>query len=308
MDEDYRRLLLKQQYRLHADHSAVKLCHWMRQSLIHGRNCYKQDFYGIRSHRCLQISPAINQCEHMCLFCWRVQGHDFDVKEWAEPAEMLDALIRHQQKLITGFNGDPRCSPERYEEARQPDMVALSLAGEPVLYPHISELLEECHRRGMTTFLVTNGVNPKVLESMDTLPKQLYVTVAAPNETVYEKVCRPKISDGWERLMETLDLLPSLDTRKVIRHTLAKGLNLCNVDEYAKLDERSGVDMVEPKGYVFVGGSRQRLSLANMPAHEEVRAFAEELGPNLGMDIVREKSDSRVVLLAKPGVEPRIVN
>lgn len=308
MDEDYRRLLIKQQYRLHADHAAVKLCHWMRQSLIHGRNCYKQDFYGISSHRCLQISPAINQCEHMCLFCWRVQGHDFDVKEWAEPAEMLDALIAHQQKLITGFNGDPRCSPERYEEARQPDMVALSLAGEPVLYPHISELLDECHRRGMTTFLVTNGVNPKVLEAMDTLPMQLYVTVAAPNEDVYKKVCRPKIPDGWERLMETLDLLPSLDTRKVVRHTLAKDLNLCNVDQYAKLDERSGVDMVEPKGYVFVGGSRQRLSLANMPSHDEVKAFAEELGPSLGMDIVREKADSRVVLLARPGVEPRIVH
>ena len=307
MDEQYRRLLLKQQYRLHNDHAAVKLCHWMRQSLLHGRNCYKQDFYGINSHRCLQISPAINQCEHMCLFCWRTQGHDFDVEEWAEPAEMLDALIEHQRKLITGFNGDQRCSAERYEEARDPDMVALSLAGEPVLYPKISDLLEECHRRGMTTFLVTNGVNPDVLEAMDTLPRQLYVTVAAPNEKVYKEVCRPKIADGWERLMRTLDLLPSLDTRKVIRHTLAKGLNLGWAEEYGRLDLRSQAGMVETTGYVVVGGSRQRLSLSNMPSHQEIMDFAAEMAPMLGMDIVREKADSRVALLAKEGVEPRIV-
>ncbi len=307
MDEEYRRLLLKQQYRLHNDHAAVKLCHWMRQSLLHGRNCYKQDFYGISSHRCLQISPAINQCEHMCVFCWRVQGHDFDVERWADPKEMLDSLIAHQRKLITGFKGDERCSPERYEEARDPDMVALSLAGEPVLYPMISELLEECHRRGMTTFLVTNGVNPDALEAMDTLPKQLYVTVAAPDEEVYKKVCRPKIADGWQRLMRPLDLLPSLDTRKVIRHTLAKGLNLCRPEDYARLDLRSEAEMVEPKGYVFVGGSRQRLSLSNMPSHEEIMDFAAEMAPLLGMDIVREKPDSRVALLAKEGVEPRIV-
>jgi len=135
MDERYKELLIKQQYRLHNDHAAVKLCHWMRQSLIYGRNCYKQDFYGIQSHRCLQITPAINECDHMCQFCWRVQGHDFEVKEWSEPKELLDSLIAHQRKLLTGFNGDDRCSKERYEEAKDPNMVAISLAGEPIRYP-----------------------------------------------------------------------------------------------------------------------------------------------------------------------------
>lgn len=307
MDPEYKELLIRQQYRLHNDHGAVKLCHWMRQSLIHSRNCYKQDFYGIQSHRCLQMTPAINECSHMCQFCWRVQGHDFEVKEWTEPKELLDSLIAHQRKLLTGFNGDDRCSKERYDESKNPNMVAISLAGEPITYPYLSDFLKECHSRKMMTFMVTNGTYPDELGSLDVLPRQLYVTVAAPNESVYKMTCRPKIRDGWERLMRTLELLPSLDTRTVIRHTLVKDLNFGWIDEYGKLDRIADPDLVEPKGYVFVGGSRTRLSMTNMPSHQEVRDFSERLGDILGMTILNEKADSRVTLLGREGIETDVM-
>jgi tRNA wybutosine-synthesizing protein 1 len=303
MDEEYRDLLIKQQYRLYNDHAAVKLCHWMKESMLHERHCYKQDFYGISSHRCLQMTPAINECSHMCTFCWRVQENDFEVRDWAEPKEMLDALIAHQRKLISGFKGDPRCDPKMFEEACNPNQVAISLAGEPITYPYLSDFLKECHSRKMTTFLVTNGTYPERLEALDTLPMQLYVTVAAPNEEVYRKVCRPKIPDGWDRLMRTLDLLPSLDTRKVIRHTLVKDLNFGWEKEYAALDNHAAPDLIEPKGYVFVGGSRMRLSMSNMPSFAEIREFSDRLGSMVGMEVIKECPDSRVLLLGKPGME-----
>lgn len=303
MDEDYRDLLIKQQYRLYKDHAAVKLCHWMKESMLRGRCCYKQDFYGIQSHRCLQMTPAINECSHRCTFCWRVQDRDFDVKDWAEPKEMLDALIEHQRKLISGFKGDPRCDLERFEEARNPNQVAISLAGEPITYPYLSDFLKECHSRGMTTFMVTNGTYPDRLDELDTLPMQLYVTVAAPNEDVYREVCRPKISDGWSNLMRTLEMLPSLDTRTVIRHTLVKGINFGWVDDYARLDRIADPDLVEPKGYVFVGGSRMRLSMTCMPSFDEIRDFSAQLGDRIGMTIINERADSRVVLLGHEGME-----
>ena len=303
MDQAYKDLLIKQQYRLHNDHAAVKLCHWMKESMLHERHCYKQDFYGISSHRCLQMTPAINECSHMCTFCWRVQENDFEVKDWSEPKEMLDALIAHQRKLITGFKGDPRCSPEMFEEACNPNQVAISLAGEPITYPYLSEFIEECHRRGMTTFMVTNGTYPERLESLDTLPMQLYVTVAAPNEDVYRSVCRPKVSDGWEKIMKTLEMMPSLETRTVIRHTLVKDVNLGWIDDYARLDHIADPDLVEPKGYVFVGGSRKRLSMACMPSFEEIKDFSRQLGDRIGMELIKERADSRVVLLGHPGEE-----
>jgi wyosine biosynthesis protein TYW1 len=303
MDESYKDLLIKQQYRLYKDHAAVKLCHWMKESMIRGRHCYKQDFYGIESHRCLQMTPAINECSHCCTFCWRVQERDFEVKEWAEPKEMLDALIEHQRLLISGFKGDFRCSPQMFKEASNPNQVAISLAGEPITYPYLSDFIKECHGRNMTTFLVTNGTYPERLEELDILPTQTYVTVAAPNEEIYKKVCRPKISDGWQRLTRTLELFPSLNTRTVIRHTLVKDLNFGWVKDYAKLDTIADPDLIEPKGYVFVGASRQRLSLESMPSFDEIKDFSMQLGSEIGMDIIKEREDSRVLLLGPSGMD-----
>lgn len=306
MDQNYKDLLIKQQYRIYKDHGAVKLCHWLKESLIHGRTCYKQDFYGIDCHRCLQMTTAINECSHMCQFCWRIQGRDFEVKDWAEPKELLDNLIELQRKLITGFKGDERCPRDKYEEARDPTQVAISLAGEPITYPYLSDFLKECHSRKMMTFLVTNGTYPERLQELDVLPRQLYVTVAAPNEQIYKTTCRPKISDGWQKIMKTLEILPSLETRTVIRHTLVKGLNFGWVDEYSKLDKIADTDMIEPKGYVFVGGSRTKLTLDSMPSFEEIKSFSAELGEKVGMEILKEKKDSRVVLLGHEGLETNV--
>jgi tRNA wybutosine-synthesizing protein 1 len=221
---------------------------------------------------------------------------------------MLDALIAHQRLLISGFKGDPRCSKKMFDEASHPNQVAISLAGEPITYPYLSDFIRECHKRRMTTFLVTNGTYPDRLASLDELPTQLYVTVAAPNEEIYKRVCRPKISNGWDMLMRTLDVLPSLDTRTVIRHTLVKDLNFGWVDEYGKLDARADTDLIEPKGYVFVGASRQRLSLTSMPSFDEIRDFSSRLGDIVGMTIIREKEDSRVLLLGKSDLDTDVGN
>jgi len=235
-----------------------------------------------------------------------VQGFESNTGDWDEPEQMLDELISHQRRLISGFKGDPRCEEERWREAASPRHVAISLAGEPALYPYLGDLIQICHQRGMTTFVVTNGTEPRALEALDPLPTQLYVTVAAPNKEIYRKVCAPLIPDGWERLMSTLDLLPSLDTRTVIRHTLVKDLNLGWEEEYARLDDRAAPTFVEPKGYVFVGGSRTRLSLSNMPSHTEIRDFAVRIGERLSLDILNERTDSRVVLLGEKLIPARI--
>ena len=40
----------------------------------------------------------------------------------------------------------------------------------------------------------TGAVLEERIAELDELPRQLYITVAAPNEEVYKKTCRPKIS------------------------------------------------------------------------------------------------------------------
>jgi tRNA wybutosine-synthesizing protein 1 len=213
------------------------------------------------------------------------------------PEELLQACISAHRKLVSGFKGDERCDPIQWEEARQPRHVACSLTGEPTLYPYLSEFFECCHRMGMTTFLVTNGTMPEVLASMDTLPTQLYVSVCAPNKEIYHKVCCPLVPDAWNRLMDTLRLLPSLDTRKVIRHTLVKNWNLGHEKEYAALDTLAEPWFIEPKGYVHVGHSRERLTMGNMPQHYEIKRFGTNLAGHLGYQLLAERPVSRVVLL-----------
>lgn len=303
-----KRILQKQGYAIVGEHSAVKLCHWLRESLLHNRFCYKQKFYGIKSHRCLQMSPAVNNCTQNCLFCWRFQGfNEIYLKKVDEPEFIVEESIRQQRRLITGYKGDPRVDRKKWEEAMEPNQVAISLIGEPTLYPRLGELIEEYHKRGFTTFLVTNGTMPEVIENLDPLPTQLYVTVAAPNKEIYKKLLVPLIKNGWERLNKTLEILPSLDTRKVIRHTLVKGWNMEGYEEdYAKLDMKAEPNFIEPKAYVFVGYSRERLTIDNMPSHEEVREFAKKMANLTSYYYEDEMKDSRVVLLSKIKNPPKI--
>ena len=151
----------------------------------------------------------------------------------------------------------------------------------------------------MTTFLVTNGTKPDVLKKLDNLPTQLYLTVAAPNKEIHKKLCVPLFHGAWEKIIETLKILPSLDCRKVIRHTLVENWNLGYEKEYARLDEKASPNFIETKGYVFVGYSRIRMNIKNMPAHEKIRDFSKKLAELTGYETKMERKDSRVVLLAK---------
>jgi tRNA wybutosine-synthesizing protein 1 len=223
-----------------------------------------------------------------------------------DPKEIVGGCIRAQREMLIGYKGERRVEKEKLEEAMLPKHAAISLAGEPCIYPRLGELIEEFHRLGMTTFLVTNGTFPERLAKLTSLPTQLYLTLPAPNEKVYRKTCDPLIVRGWKKLKQTLELFPSLGTRKVIRLTLVKGLNLMDAKAYSKLIQKASPHFVEVKGYVFVGFSRLRLSYRAMPSHEEIKGFAELIAKETGYELVDEKKDSRVVLLSS-GEERRII-
>ena len=300
-DQDLSTELAGQGYQLTGRHSAVKLCYWTRQSLVNGRDCYKGRFYGIQSHRCLQMSPAIDSCNLRCRFCWRNQGWENDevMAEYDDPEGLLERSIEAQRRILSGFGGDGHVDPERWKEALAPKHIAISLTGEPTLYPKMNRFLELCHERGITTFLVTNGTNPDALRHLNPLPTQLYVSVTAPNAEVFRRLTLPAQEDAWERLQESLDIVRTLPTRRVIRHTLVKGWNMGWIDAYAEMDLRARPDFIEPKGYVYMGKSRQRLGKDHAPTVEEVAAFARALSRRTGYLVLDESPDSKVFLLGR---------
>ena len=305
MDGERREVLERQGYRIVGNHSGVKVCHWTKSKLTAGLGCYKETFYGIDSSRCLQMTPTVDACNLGCLFCWRAQEWGSDsLLQADDPEAIIDEAIEGQRGLLSGYGGDDRVPRDRFVQALSPNQVAISLTGEPTLYRRLGEMIQAYHRRGMTTFLVTNGTTPAVLRRLAAngqLPTQLYVTVAGPTREVYNRLLAAKSDHEFAKMKETLALLPSLKTRTVIRHTLVAGWNLGWEDEYAALDALARPQFIECKAYMFVGESRLRLTIDNMPPHASVREFARRLADRLRYGIAAERDDSRVVLLTPDG-------
>ena len=301
--------LKKQKYQIVGSHSAVKKCKWLHQSLINNRDCYKSKFYGIRSHRCLQMTPSVAWCNMQCTFCWRIQSDDLGVNwnelkssVWDPPEKIVEGSIEAQKKMLSGYksqvkNGD--MDAKKFNEALNPRHVAISLSGEPTLYPNLDGLISELNKRGFTSFLVTNGMCTEVLENLKESPSQIYISLCAPNEDIFHRICRPTISKAWQRLMNSLALLQSYSCPTAIRITSVKGLNMKEAQEYSRIIRKTSPSYIEVKAFMYIGYSRKRLGFNNMPNHAEIRKFSKVLSEMTGYRIVNESVDSRVVLLSE---------
>lgn len=281
------------------NHAAAKICHWTKQSILDKGVCYKEKFYGIESHRCLQMAPAVPNCQQKCEFCWRDLSYTQTQweGEYDDPKTIIDEAVKAQNNLLCGFFGNDKANKEKLEESKTPTNAAISLAGEPMLYPEIDELIAEFNRRNFTTFVVSNGQCVDKLKNLENEPYQMYLSLDAPTKKIYNDVCQPQISEGWDNLNQSLDTLASFNSRTCIRTTCVKGRNMTNPEKYAELIKKASPDFVEIKAYMCVGSSRHRLTPDNMPTFDEVKSFAQKIGENCGKKIVNESEVSRVVLL-----------
>lgn len=297
--------LYRQGYRLVGNHSAVKPCLWCKKSIIGKDYCYKQQFYDTISHRCVQMTPALPFCTMRCLWCWR--DIEFTKPEWNgkidDPKFIIDECIKANVKYLQGFGGNKKTDMKKFKEIGKPQQFAISLSGEPTLYPKLPELILELRKRKINQFLVTNGTNPEMLKKLldkDAQPTQLYITLPAPDEETYIKCCKPLIKDGWKSINESLKLLKRFK-RNVVRLTLVKNVNMIKPEKYGCLIKKYRPMFVEVKAYMWVGYSRKRLKQENMPLHDEIKRFAEKIAEYSGYKIKDEKEESRIVLLVKKG-------
>lgn len=293
-------VLERQGYHI-AGEGAVKPCLWLKRSLRGGEQCYKHHFYGIESHRCVQMTPTLH-CNHLCLHCWRPVDEAFPLPErWTEPEALLDLVLREQRRILSGYWGSDVVDRARLHEASEPRHVAISLMGEPTFYPHLGGLIEAIDARGMTSFLVTNGTNPEVLKDLE--PTQLYISINAPDEETYRRVSGGR---EWDRIMDSLALMRDLRCRTVIRITLVRGVNMSDPGAYARLLDDAEPDFVEVKAYMHLGRSRYRLSRDAMPSHEEVMSFASALSESMGYPLEDQVSLSRVALLSSGRIQRKL--
>jgi len=273
--------------------AALKPCMWNKRALRGGEMCYKHQFYGIDSHRCVQMTPTL-RCNQRCRFCWRSFEHEMAAEEEMDPRAMVDAIPAVQKRALSGFKVSPYVTPERFFEALNPTMVAISLAGEPTCYAPLPRFIDLLNEAGYTTFLVSNGTRPWVLERCR--PFQTYVSLDAPDRETYRALCRPK-EDYWDQVQESLRLLGN--RRSAVRVTVVRGENDHHPERYAAMLQESGARFVEVKGYMYLGYSRNRLQRSNMPDHEDIRRFADAIAASCDYRYMDENPLSRVVVLER---------
>ena len=310
LPEKFLKKVKKQKYQVVGRHTGVKACRWLRKALTGEGICYKQKFYGIKSHRCLQMTPTLGFCTNHCLHCWRNEPEDLgyqwdeqlieNVEDPDSPSDIIEGCLKAQKRILSGYKptGHEKVTWERWNEAMEPNQVAISLSGEPTLYPLLNDLIDAFNARRMTTFLVTNGTRPNVLAEL-TAPTMLYISIYGPDKPTYLRVARPIELNNWEKLNESLELMNSFDSNTVLRLTLINDLNLKNPEGYAKLIEKANPTFVEAKSYVFVGPSRARLQFEHMPTLSQIQTFSKQLSTLTGYNVLDESKPSRVVLLSK---------
>lgn len=296
-----RESLTKQGYRLIGTHSGVKLCRWTK-SMLRGRGgCYKHTFYGIESHRCMETTPSL-ACANKCVFCWRHHSNPVGT-EWRwkmdDPESIVKGALENHYKMINQFKGVPGIIKQRLEEGMQAKHCALSLVGEPIMYPEINRLVKLLHSKGISSFLVTNAQFPEAIRNMDPVT-QLYVSVDASTKESLKKIDRPLFKDFWDRFIDSLKALSEKGQRTVYRLTLVKAWNVEEIENYAQLVALGKPDFIEIKGVTYCGTSKaSNLTMENVPWHEEVVSFVQKLVDYLpNYEIASEHEHSNCLLLA----------
>jgi tRNA wybutosine-synthesizing protein 1 len=237
-------------------------------------------------------------------------------KEWRwktdDPHFIVEQAVKKHIGMIKEAKGIPGVRMDRWKEAHTVRHCALSLVGEPIMYPRIDELLHDLHDRCISTFLVTNGQHPAAIGSLRPIT-QLYVSVDAPSKESLIEIDRPLFSDAWERLRESLVSLKNKGQRTVARLTVVKGWNSDELAGYAELIALGRVSLVEVKGVTFCGKSdASNLNMSNSPWHHEVVELVHQLKREIDMlrkdgrsnpppeyDLACEHKHSCSVLLAR---------
>ena len=291
------------------NHSAVELCHWTKKSFTGEGTCYKHKFYGISTHRCMEFTPAAMNCENRCIYCWRPTEF-YDTLNMPEnlvdePEAIVNNLLQERKKLIVGYFGNRKAQRDKVQESILPQHYAISLSGEPSMYPKLPQLIR--YLKGLaetkSIFLVTNGQEPDMLYRLaeeDSLPTQIYLSTNASTKKMFHSVNRPRYPDAWERWKRSLSFLSQVDTRTVIRVTLIRGYNdsLNFIQDFANLVRMGNPHFIELKSYMHIGMSTLRLEASRMLEMSEVKSYSKALASVLPeFSIMDESEISRIVVL-----------
>ncbi|MBU1659759.1 radical SAM protein [bacterium] len=124
----------------------------------------------------IDLSPAAKQCNFDCLYCELAPAATVSTQtDVVEVSKIIDELKTHLHNKI--------------------DVITITANGEPTLYPHLSELIDEINKiKGETqTLILTNSATLVDENVFNTLLKldQVKLSLDAVSNDVFKKIDRP---------------------------------------------------------------------------------------------------------------------
>jgi wyosine [tRNA(Phe)-imidazoG37] synthetase (radical SAM superfamily) len=236
-----------------------------------------------------------------------------DLKYYYLDKNIFDLLKQNggnSEQVLDQFVTNPEDIKNVHKSAMNPRHAAISLDGEPTLYPFIGEYVNEFRKRKFTTFIVTNGTNPHIIQKLSdngNLPTQLYMTLPPPDINNYKMICKPRLNGLWDNINRTLSMLSDLKSRTVLRITSLKNLNIKDemIEGYIERIQLARPDFLDIKGFTLEGasmnisdriGSKEPGSYY-FPSFDDLMNFAKKISSKSGFEIIETHKKSRDILL-----------
>ena len=223
----------------------------------------------------IDLSPALKQCNFDCLYCELSPSATIDAQiNTVEVSIIIDELRTHLNANI--------------------DVITLTANGEPTLYPHLDELIDEIDKikNSTETLILTNSatlVDDRVYNTLLKLD-QVKLSLDAISEDVFKKIDRPHASIKIQNVVQkVIDFSSAYKGKLFIEILFVYGLNDTK-EEIAKLNEvllKLNVTRVDlgtidrPPAYPVSGISYKELHNASLlfdsslPIHIASRVHAE---------------------------------
>ena len=241
----------------------------------------------------IDLSPALKQCNFDCLYCELAPSATVNAQtNTVEVSTIINELKAHLNDNI--------------------DVITLTANGEPTLYPHLDELIDEIDKikNNTETLILTNSatlVDNKVFNSLLKLD-QVKLSLDAISEDVFKKIDRPHVNIDIKNVVQkVIDFSNAYKGKLFIEILFVYGLNDTK-EEIAKLNEallRLNVTRVDlgtidrPPAYPVSGISYKELHAASMlfdsslPIHIASRVHAEPNNSNYNNDEILNTLDKR---------------
>ena len=223
----------------------------------------------------VDLSPSSKQCNFDCLYCELAPMQTVDTQsKTVAVATIIKELKTHLDEKI--------------------DVITLTANGEPTLYPHLKELINEIDKikANTETLILTNSatlVNPQVFDSLLQLD-QVKLSLDAVSPDIFKKIDRPHESIDINEVVQKVQEFSCIYKGKLFIEILfVYGLNDTK-EEIEKLNEvllsidaqRIDLGTIDrPPAYPVVGISYKELFEASnlfdssLPIHIASRVHAE---------------------------------